>query len=177
MELASMLAGEDFTDHPQAACPVIGAFLRAYNDCIDDAERQDLYAYAAKVVGTRSTFEVECPRAELCREAVQRIKAAGGDCAQASSWPRLPGWLRRWGRRAGREFVGRRAGLTFGQAEVDYGGVLKPDNGRHRAALRLVDELIGVGGSNPVEPPDLHLLASEGSVSAEVLGPPLISEP
>jgi len=32
VELASILAGEPFTDHPQSVCPVIGAFLRAYND-------------------------------------------------------------------------------------------------------------------------------------------------
>ena len=29
MELASMLAGEPFSDRPDCACPVIGAFLRA----------------------------------------------------------------------------------------------------------------------------------------------------
>ena len=54
MELASMLAGEPFTDHPAAVCPVIGSFMRAYNDSIDDRRRQDLYAYAARVVGSRS---------------------------------------------------------------------------------------------------------------------------
>ena len=32
MELASMLAGEPFSDHPESVCPVIGSFLRAYND-------------------------------------------------------------------------------------------------------------------------------------------------
>ena len=64
MELASMLAGEEFTDHPQAVCPVIGAFLRAYNDRVDDRSRQDLYAYAAMVVGTRSTIDVERQRAQ-----------------------------------------------------------------------------------------------------------------
>ena len=32
MELASMLAGEPFTDHPASVCPVIGSFLRSYND-------------------------------------------------------------------------------------------------------------------------------------------------
>ena len=47
MELASMLAGEPFSDHPESVCPVIGSFLRAYNDRIDDARRQDLYASAA----------------------------------------------------------------------------------------------------------------------------------
>jgi len=51
MELASMLAGEPFSDHPASVCPVIGSCLRAYNDWIDDDRRQDLYRYAAKVVG------------------------------------------------------------------------------------------------------------------------------
>ena len=48
-----MLAGEPFSDHPHSVCPVIGSFLRAYNDRIDDRRRQDLYAYAAAVVGSR----------------------------------------------------------------------------------------------------------------------------
>ena len=42
MELASMLAGEQFTDHPWSVCPVVGSFLRAYNDAIDDDRRQDV---------------------------------------------------------------------------------------------------------------------------------------
>ena len=53
MELASMLADEPFTDQPQSACPVIGMVLRSYNDGLDDRRRQDLYAYAAAVIGTR----------------------------------------------------------------------------------------------------------------------------
>src|SRR5690242_7513367 len=64
MELASMLAGEPFSDRPQSVCPVIGSFLRAYNDRIDDGRRQDLYAYAAKVVGSRASQDVEHARAE-----------------------------------------------------------------------------------------------------------------
>jgi hypothetical protein len=52
MELASMLAGEPFSDHPQSVCPVIGTFLRTYNDAIDDEGRQDLYEYASLAVGT-----------------------------------------------------------------------------------------------------------------------------
>jgi hypothetical protein len=59
MELASMLAGEPFSDHPRAVCPVLGALLRAYNDHIDDHRRQALYPLASLVVGTRSTREVE----------------------------------------------------------------------------------------------------------------------
>jgi hypothetical protein len=65
MELASMLAGESFTDHPASVCPVIGSFLRAYNDSVDDARRQDLYAYASMVVGSRTSADVQRTRAEF----------------------------------------------------------------------------------------------------------------
>lgn len=68
MELASMLAGEPFTDHPASACPVIASFLRAYNDSIDDDRRQDLYAYAATVVGSRASIGVQRARVERLAE-------------------------------------------------------------------------------------------------------------
>jgi hypothetical protein len=64
MELASMLAGEQFTDHPVSVCPVIAALLRSYNDSVDDRRRQDLYAYASRVVGSRSTVAVERARGD-----------------------------------------------------------------------------------------------------------------
>jgi hypothetical protein len=64
MELASMLAGEPFSDHPASVCPVVGSLMRAYNDSIDDTRRQDLYRYAAKVVGSRVPAELEQHRIE-----------------------------------------------------------------------------------------------------------------
>jgi hypothetical protein len=64
MELASMLAGEPFSDHPQCVCPVIAAVLRAYNDWTDDERRQELYGYAAKVVGSRASTRIERARAK-----------------------------------------------------------------------------------------------------------------
>ena len=64
MELASMLAGEPFSDYPACACPVIGSFLRAYNDSIGDERRQDLYTYASRVVDSRSGAAVQRRRAE-----------------------------------------------------------------------------------------------------------------
>jgi hypothetical protein len=64
MELASMLAGESFTDEPASVCPVIASFLRAYNDSVDDERRRDLLAYAAKVVGSRACAEVQSAREE-----------------------------------------------------------------------------------------------------------------
>src|SRR5437764_13434333 len=68
MELASMLAGEPFSDHPASVCPVIGSFLRAYNDSVDDRRRQDLYGYAASVVGSRAGMSVQRERAERLAE-------------------------------------------------------------------------------------------------------------
>jgi hypothetical protein len=64
MELVSMLAGEPFSDHPRSVSQPIGELMRAYNDLLDDDRRQDLYAYAATIVGTRSSPSVELVRVE-----------------------------------------------------------------------------------------------------------------
>src|SRR3954449_1551139 len=52
MELASMLAHEPFSDRARSISPTIGAFLRTYNDGLDDDRRQDLYPVAAAIVGS-----------------------------------------------------------------------------------------------------------------------------
>ncbi|MDQ2894470.1 MAG: hypothetical protein M3Y09_02295, partial [Actinomycetota bacterium] len=77
MELASMLAGEPFTDHPRSVCPAIGSFMRAYNDAIDDHRRQDLCAYAATVAGSRSGHEIECARTDRWRSGQPKPSLAG----------------------------------------------------------------------------------------------------
>jgi hypothetical protein len=66
MEVASMLAGEPFTDEPHCVCPVIAEFLRTYNDQVDDRRRQDLFEYASLVVGTRADARTERRRADVC---------------------------------------------------------------------------------------------------------------
>ena len=83
MELASMLAGEPFSDHPSSTCPVIGAFLRAYNDGLPDDRRQDLYEYAAKVVGTQRLP----PGPARAGAHVPRMARR----ADARAWPARPG--------------------------------------------------------------------------------------
>ena len=88
MELASMLAGEPFTDAPDSVCPVIRDFLRSYNDRIDDEGRQALYACAAAVVGSRSTPCVEHERLRLCAEA--RAPACGGGGRRSRRFPPSP---------------------------------------------------------------------------------------
>ena len=127
MELASMLAGERFTDHPVSVCPVLGSFLRAYNDLIDDFRRQDLYAYASKIVGSRSSKEVQRQRAE-----------------------RLAEWSREiTGRRPGR-LVRLRRLSRMGKAQTERVGIIAvrsirhSTNKTHGAALELIDELLRV---------------------------------
>ena len=52
MELAAYIAGEPWSDHPACVSPVLAAFLRSWNDALDEATRQRLKPYAARVIGT-----------------------------------------------------------------------------------------------------------------------------
>jgi hypothetical protein len=132
MELASMLAGERFTDHPETVSPAIGSFLRAYNDSVEDDRRQDLYAYASKVVGTRGSDEVERARADrLMQWAADR---------QALGWSRLlPPAVRALRAK-------RRPSLDASGTHAVH-AIRRHTDESHAAALALIDELIAIGGS------------------------------
>ena len=65
MELASYLAGETWSDHPRCVSPVIGAFLRRWNDDLDDTVRQRLLAYAPRILGTATSESDETRRSWL----------------------------------------------------------------------------------------------------------------
>src|SRR3954466_2215173 len=58
VELASMLAGEAFNDHPRSVCRVIAGFLRVYNDRLREPELDELRPLAAIVVGSASSWSV-----------------------------------------------------------------------------------------------------------------------
>jgi hypothetical protein len=73
MELASMLAGEPFSDHPASVCPVIASFLRSYNDSIDEGRRQSLYKCASKVVGSRAGHRIQEARVERLAEWADEV--------------------------------------------------------------------------------------------------------
>jgi hypothetical protein len=159
MELASMLAGEPFSDRPATVCPVIAGFMRAYNDRVDDDRRQDLYRYAAEVVGSRTTSEVEHARERRCLEWADTMRR------------QRPRPLR-WMARSGSSSVDRRLGLdaagTFAARSIRRHG-----ERTHAAALALVDELIAMGRRTPVEasPVMPAPVLLPGSVDA----PPLVS--
>jgi len=76
MELASMLAGERFSDHPAAVCPVLAAFLRGYNDAIPSGQEDELYPYASLVVGTHGSRRVGAERARRLLECAYRVRSA-----------------------------------------------------------------------------------------------------
>ncbi len=140
MELASMLAGEKFSDYPDSVCPVIGSLLRSYNDSIDDQRRQDLYGYAAKVVGSRGSGELEAARAELLR-----------------------GWMSELRRRRSRVPVIDRVRALAPAAPIEIVGnravrlISKHTDDTHRELLALVDALLALGSPDRrgiASPPD-----------------------
>jgi hypothetical protein len=120
MELASMLAHEPFSDRSRSISPTIGAFLRTYNDGIDDARRQDLYPVAAAIVRTAARGAVE-------RERINRCLA--------------------FGRQHGARMPSRRAalGLATPEAAGAWAARIALDADVHEEALALVDELVALG--------------------------------
>jgi len=77
MEAVAWLAGEPHSDAPQCACPVIGAFLRSWNDALpDDATRTLLLRpLLPLVLNTRSTKAVEVKRSYLALDWLARVHA------------------------------------------------------------------------------------------------------
>jgi hypothetical protein len=152
MELASMLAGERFSDRPRTVCPVIGAFLRTYNDALDDERRQDLYPYAADAVGTLADADVERRRAERCVEFTDEM-------APGSRFV-----LRRWSSRrrlaAAGELAARAASRSL-------------DERRHARTLRFVRELMAVGSLPGVDDRQPQLLVPVDGLDDQLVAQPL----
>src|SRR3954470_22149126 len=120
MELASMLAHEPFSDRSPSISPTIGAFLRTYNDGVDDDRRQALYSVAAAVVGTASKRSVERERINRCLSFALR-HGTGTRSPRASLALATP------------EPAGAWAAMTA------------LESGAHEDALALIDELVALG--------------------------------
>jgi hypothetical protein len=129
MELASMLAGERFTDRPECADPVIAAYLRALNDRLPHRVRQRLVPYAASVVGTRSSSQVSRRCRDLC------LEFASGSTAR----PRL------------RLFsaLGLTSSLRPHEGAADWAARRVIDGGDIDEGLALLDRLITEAGGIP----------------------------
>ena len=129
MELASMLAGERFTDHPAAVSPVLAAFLRGYNDTVEDARRQTLIPWAAACVGTG-------PSDEAAEDERRRLIAAhpGGPLHRVFAWF----WVREGATvdESGCQHIGRMLGCRAARRDHDR---------RHAEVRALVDALVAAG--------------------------------
>lgn len=110
MELASLLAGERWSDHPSCTHPLLGQLARQVNDHTSDAGRQRLAPLIPSVVGRRGdewtwlTLAVAAAASTILEvpEATQRTLAAGLLQAEqlcADAWPDLTA-TRREARRA-----------------------------------------------------------------------------
>jgi len=131
MELASMLAGETFTDHPASVCPVIGSFLRSYNDSIDGDRRQGLYEYAAKVVGSRTGTKTQQARAARLAEWADEMRRSPRTRFLFHPPLRAIGRLRR----PPIDAIGAYA----------VHSIRKHTNRTHASVLALIDELLEIG--------------------------------
>jgi hypothetical protein len=133
MELASMLAHEPFSDHPDSVCPVIAAFLRTYNDGVDDGRRQDLYRFASEAVGTRAPGGVEEERGRRALQWAEEhyeLTRRGLAKLLPRVWPAQSGG-------------GADAGTIAGRVAVKLLACGRPC--AHEAALAFVEQLIAYG--------------------------------
>jgi hypothetical protein len=136
MELASMLAGEPFSDRPRCADPVLATYLRAFNDRLSHAQRQRLRPYAAAVVGTRGGRRAAAARRRRCLRF-----ACGHEHAGPLVRLRLAA------------LVGLRAGLRVSNGAPEWAAREVIARGDVEAGFGLLDALLGPGS----EPPALAL--------------------
>jgi hypothetical protein len=140
VELASMIGGERFSDRPDCVDPVIGAFLRSWNDGVGYADRQRLEPYASLVVGTGGYRRISRIRRDIClsyagadlnggalRRVVARLRMRARIAWSVGIFPSV--WLR--------EGAGAYAArVSFAQGGIDQ-------------AFALLDRLLEVGSPSP----------------------------
>ena len=82
MEAVAFVAGEPWSDHPKCASPVIGAFMRVWNDGLNEDDRNRLLKpLIVKLVGTRGSKALENRRATMAADWFIRV--------QTPAWLRL----------------------------------------------------------------------------------------
>ena len=78
MEMASVLAGERWSDHPKCTHPLLGELARLVNDCTSDAGRQELAVLIPSVVGLTSD-DVRTDARIALRAATTALPVASAD--------------------------------------------------------------------------------------------------
>jgi hypothetical protein len=112
-------------------CPVIGSFLRSYNDSIDDRRRQDLYEYASRVVGSRVCRRVQEERASRLAQWADEVQRS----------------RRTWFLRSPLRAMGRlRKPPADAVGTYAVHAIPRHTEATHASVLALIDELLSIGG-------------------------------
>ena len=136
VELASVLAGEEFSDHPRCVCEVVGGFLRSWNDRAGHFDRQRLYPYAARVVGSAGKPELTRLRRDICLTWAG-ARLGGGPLRRA---------LARLAMRARIAVaIGIGPALRLDQGAGEYAARLAFTRGGPDVGFALLEELLAVG--------------------------------
>jgi hypothetical protein len=76
METVAYISGEDeYTDHPECACPVITVFAISTNDWMNDVERQRLLPFVLRIAGSKASREIQEKRGYMCADYAVRVFA------------------------------------------------------------------------------------------------------
>lgn len=183
MEMASVLAGERWSDHPACTHPLLAELARDVNDRISDAGRQELAPLIPSVVGRRGddrtwlTVAVAVAASTIVDvpESTQRVLAAGlfraeQQCAEAgpelaatasvtrSALELVPGataWVARMGvgDRISAKTFAKRCAPTMVRCAVD--GVVASGGPHSDARLRALLEA-GIAACPAPEPEPAH---------------------
>jgi hypothetical protein len=149
VELASVIGGERFTDRPRCVDPVIGAFLRCWNDGVGYADRQRLEPYASRVVNTGGYRRMGRIRRDICLSHAG-AKLARGPLGRAAARLRMRGRIA-WA-------VGMFPAIWLKEGAGAYAARVCFARGGSEEAFALLDRLLEVG-SSPLRAP------SDGSAS------------
>jgi hypothetical protein len=147
VELASMIGGEKFTDRPDCVCPVIGSFLRCWNDGVGYADRQRLEPYASLVVGTGGYRRISRIRRDIC------LSYAGADLDRGPLG-RVAARLRMRARIAWA--VGIFPSIWLKEGAGAYAARVCFARGGSKEAFALLDRLLEVGSSDSSPPRKLN---------------------
>jgi hypothetical protein len=143
VELASMIGGEPFSDRPDCVCPVIGSFLRGWNDRAGYADRQRLHPYASRVVGTGGFRRISRIRRDRC------LAWSGADLARGPV-RRLAERL--WMRAKIAWIVGLWPAIRLNEGAGTYAARVSFARGGSEEAFALLDRLLEVGPRPETEP-------------------------
>jgi hypothetical protein len=140
VELASILAGEEFSDRPRCVDPVIAAFLRGWNDRAGHADRQRLRPYAERIVGSRGSRRLTRERRELCLQWAESGRGDSRPTTRALTRIRIA------------VYCGLPAAIRIDEGAGDYAARVSFSRGDHEAVFELLDVLLARGPGQPGQP-------------------------